>query len=317
MSWRLPPLNALRAFEAAGRHISFTRAGKELHVTPGAVSRQIKFLEESLGISLFDRTNRELRLTEAGKQYLITLSELFERLDKTTKRLLDTQREQQLHIYCSMTFTLRWLVPRLTSFHALYPKRDIRLTTTVPTPLLLSTGDIDVALRQGVGPWPDAIAHRLIDTELLPVCSPRLLEANPLREIADLKRHTLLHSLARPADWAAWLSAAGATDIDPEHGIRFESSSLAYQAAIEGIGCVIGQIALVFDDLLSGRLVAPFPLILKDGGAFQLVYHENAAHNVRLVEFRDWMMAEAARFRRSVTEAKLPIGPAAANRLAS
>ncbi len=125
MSWRLPPLNALRAFEAAGRHVSFTRAGEELHVTPGAVSRQIKLLEQILGMNLFDRSNRELRLTEGGKQYLTTLSEMFERLDKTTKRLLDTQREQQLHIYCSMTFTLRWLVPRLGSFHALYPKRDI------------------------------------------------------------------------------------------------------------------------------------------------------------------------------------------------
>lgn len=309
MSWRLPPLNALRTFEAAARHVSFTRAGEELHVTAGAVSRQVKALEEALGINLFDRTGRELRLTKGGQTYLITLSDLFERLDKATKQLCDAKREQQLHVYCSMTFTLRWLVPRLSSYHTLYPKRGIRLTTTPPTAVLLSTGDIDVAVRQGTGPWPDTVAHRLIDTELIPVCSPKLLDSLPLRKIGDLQRHTLLHSLARPNDWAAWLAAAGMPDIDAQHDIRFESSSLAYQAAIEGIGCAMGQVALVFDDLMAGRLVTPFDFVLRDGGAFQLVYDSSAASNRRLVEFRDWIMAEALRFKRSVAESKLKFGP--------
>ncbi|WP_052121526.1 transcriptional regulator GcvA [Inquilinus limosus] len=302
MAWRLPPLNALRAFEAAGRYVSFTRAAEELHVTPGAISRQIKLLEDFLGVELFDRTHRDLRMTDASRAYVGALTDVFERADNATKRLLNAHRERSLRIQSAMTFTLRWLMPRLPLFHKMYPTRELHLTTMLaPLPThYLVTGEVDVAIQQGRGDWDGVISHRLAGSELIPVCSPALLRADPpLREYNDLSRHTLLHSLARPDDWQDWLAAAGATDVDPARGLRFESSSLAYQAAIEGIGIAIGQMALVIEDLETGRLVPAFDFILQNGNAYHLMYYEHAAKNPRLVEFRDWILGEAARYEAS------------------
>ena len=291
MAWRLPPLNALKAVEAAGRHMSFTRAAEELHVTPGAISRQVRLLEDFLGTTVFERQNRELRLLDEGKAYLKSLSEIFERLDTTTRRFQHTRRARPLHIHCSMTFTLRWLVPRLTAFHASHPMREIRITTAVvPITSQLGTGDVDVMIELGSGDWPELISHRLADSELIPVCSPKMASgfSRPVN-VSELGRHTLLHSLARPDDWASWLKAAGGTDIDPYRGLRFESSSLAYQAAIEGMGVAIAQRCLVQDDLQTGKLTMPFDFSLKDGWGYFFIYLPSSAQEGRLVEFRDWL----------------------------
>ncbi len=296
MGWRLPPLNALKAAEAAGRHMSFTRAADELHVTPGAISRQVKLLEDFLGTTVFERKNRELRLLEEGKAYLKSLSEIFERLDTTTRRFQHTRRAQPLHIHCSMTFTLRWLVPRLTSFHASHPTREIRITTAVvPITSQLGTGDVDVMIELGSGDWPELISHRLADSELIPVCSPKTASAfsRPAR-VSALAGHTLLQSLARPDDWASWLKAAGGTGIDPYRGLRFESSSLAYQAAIEGMGIAIAQRCLIREDLKAGRLVMPFDFSLKDGWGYYFIYLPGSAQEGRLVEFREWLLRREA-----------------------
>lgn len=297
MGWRLPPLNALKAVEAAGRNMSFTRAAEELHVTPGAISRQVKLLEDFLGTTVFERKNRELRLLAEGEAYLKSLTEIFERLDATTRRFQDTRRARPLHIHCSMTFTLRWLVPRLTSFHASHPIREIRITTAVvPIIAQLNTGDIDVMIELGSGDWPELISHRLEDSELAPVCSAKVASAfsRPAR-VCELAGHTLLHSLARPDDWASWLRAAGGAGIDPYRGLRFESSSLAYQAAIEGMGIAIAQRCLIRDDLRAGKLVMPFDFSLKDGWGYYFIYLPGSAHETRLVEFREWLLnAEAA-----------------------
>lgn len=297
MGWRLPPMKALRAFEAAGRHVSFTRAAEELNVTPGAVSRQIKLLEEFLGVELFERTNRDLRIADASRTYVTALTDVFERIDSATKRLLNARRERSLHIHCTMTFTLRWLVPRLPLFHKLYPTREIRLTTALaPLPVhLLNTGDVDVVILLGQGKWEGLVSHRLAGSELVPVCSPKLMESGPpLREPNDLAQHTLLHSLARPDDWRDWLAAAGARGVDAGRGLSFESSSLAYQAAIEGLGVAIGQMALVIDDLEAGRLVPAMDFVFQNGNAYYLTYAEHAANSPQLIEFRDWIMGEAA-----------------------
>lgn len=304
---RLPPLNALRAFEAAGRHVSFTRAADELHVTPGAVSKQIKLLEEFLGVELFDRTNRDLSITDASGDYLGALSDAFERIDGATRRLLNFKRENALHIHCAMTFALRWLMPRLPLFLKLHPTREIRFSTSfTPMPThLLSGGEADVSIQLGQGDWDGLVAHRLAGGELVPVCSARLLASDPpLKRVEDLKDHTLLHSTARPNDWQDWLAAAGGHDIDASRGLRFESSSLAYQAAIDGVGVAIGQMALVIEDLELGRLVPPFDFVFQNGGAYYLTYVAGGARNPRLVEFRDWILGEADLY---ATKYRLPV----------
>jgi LysR family glycine cleavage system transcriptional activator len=298
MAWRLPPLNALRAAEAAGRHMSFTRAADELHVTPGAISRQVKLLEEYLGIPVFDRNNRELRMAPEAKAYLRVLSDTFQGLDGATRRFLDARRGRPLHIHCSMTFTLRWLVPRLTAFHASHPLREIRITTAVvPITSKLEEGDVDMMIELGDGDWPGLIYHRLADSELVPACSPKLLEQfSAARRPEELAGQTLLHSLARPDDWANWLAAAGAGSVDTYRGLRFESSSLAYQAAIEGMGVAIAQRCLVQEDLKAGRLVLPFDFSHKDGCGYFMIYLPALAQERRLVEFRDWILDPAAPF---------------------
>lgn len=288
-----PPLNPLRTFEAAGRHLNFSAAAEELHVTPGAVSRQIKVLEDFLGLALFQRGHREVRLTEAGETYLTALIDVFGRIDAATRRLTERRRGRSLHIWCSMTFAMRWLVPRLPAFHRANPDRDVLFTTSL-RPVDFSSGDVDVAVRIGPGNWPGVIAHELVRTELTPVCSPSLIETRgPLRSVEDLAGHTLLHSMLRPRDWGFWLKAAGARTVDPDHGVKFESSSLAYQAAIDGMGIAMGQRALIADDIALKRLVAPFELVLPDQTGFYLLYPEQTRQSPHLTVFRDWVLEEA------------------------
>jgi len=290
---RLPPLNPLRTFEAAARHQSFTRAARELHVTPGAVSRQVMVLEKFVGARLFERVNREVRLTPVGQRYLHDLSDVFDRIAASTLRAMQGVRERPLHVWCPMTFAMRWLVPRLPAFHAAHPGRDAIFTTSLK-PVDFSVHDADVAIRMGRGDWPGVISRHLVGIELLPVCSPRLLSGpTPLKTPRDLARHTLLQSVARPEYWRIWLEAAGAGDVDPDRGLTFESVSLAYQAALEGLGVAMGQHALVAEDLAVGRLVAPFGPRVPIDNAFYLVYPERLEDDAHLSTFRDWILAEA------------------------
>lgn len=299
MAPRLPPLNALRAFEAAGRLVSFTQAANELHVTPGAISRQIKLLEDYLGFELFERTSRDLRINEASRDYVIAMTDAFERIEAATNRLKNAHRERPLQIHSAMTFTLRWLMPRLPQFHKKFPKREIQLTTTLaPLPVhLVHSGEVDIAIQIGPGEWDGLVSHRLAGSELVPVCSPSLLkDGKPFTDPEALGDFTLLHSLARPDDWRDWLSAAGAKTVDAARGLRFESSSLAYQAAVEGIGVAIGQMALVIEDLERGRLVPAYDFVHQNGTAYYLTYMQQSARNPLLVEFRDWILGEATRY---------------------
>lgn len=316
MPRRLPPLNALRAFEAAGRHVSFTKAAEELFVTPGAISRQIKLLEEVLGVELFERTSRDLRITDEARDYVYALSDVFDQIDRATKRLMGAHSGRLLRIHCAMTFTLRWLVPRLPLFHRLYPTREIQLQTTLqPMPVSqLNMGDIDLAIQQGQGEWPGLIAHRLAGSALVPVCSPAMRETlGPEPSVETLANQTLLHSMARPDDWRDWLDAAGGGHIDDQRGLHFESSSLAYQAALEGIGIAIGQMSLVTDDLAAGRLVAPIDFVHDNGNAYYLTYAAHSETKPGLVEFRDWILGQAAEYEASLKKLKLgrPDGAAA------
>lgn len=293
MVWKLPPLNALRSFEAAARLKSFSAAADELCVTPGAISRQIKNLETFLGLDLFERTAREAKLTTSGRQYLEISTLLFSQLHGATKQLLSRGERRPLRIWSSMTFSMRWLVPRLSSYHAARSGPDVILTTSLK-PVDFRSGDIDIAIRYGTGSeWPDCTVIPLVKTDLVPVCSPKLAESGRFRKPADLAGTTLLHSLVRIDDWHRYFEAANVDSIDPYAGMRFESSILAYSAAEQNLGFALGQRALVRDDLRTGRLAAPVDFSIRSGGGFFLIYPENNDNEKELANFCNWIMAEA------------------------
>lgn len=298
MHGRMPPLNALRALEAAGRNVSFTKAADELHVTPGAISRQIRSLEDILGFPLFDRLHREVKLTTESQVYVEALTDAFNQIERATRRLIDSRKQNFLHIHTAITFTMRWLVPRLVTFHALHPKREIRMSTVLPGAADLTSLPTDVAIQIRspeiiAAAAPAIIGHLVMPIDLVPVGSPNLLKKGELsRDPARWETVTRLISSARPNDWGTWADAAH-VDIDPQQGILFESSSLAYQAAIEGIGVAIAMKGLVEEDLAAGRLVLAHDFVLATDTGFYLVYSQVAAAMKQVKEFRDWILEEA------------------------
>lgn len=287
------PLNALRAFEAAGRLMSFKQAADELHVTAGAISRQVALLEEHLGGPLFRRANRQIQLTREGANYLTAVAAALRDIEGATDAFLASRKRSPLHIWCPMTFGMRWLVPRLPKFRALHMEREVIFTTALGKVDIDYQGT-DVAIRIGSGRWPGTIAHRIASIDLLPVCSPQLMAEHRLETAEDLKRVTLLQSSARPDYWHAWLRAAGAQDVDPDRGVRFESVSLAYQMALDGAGVAMGQYALVAADIAAGRLLAPFDTTLHLDDSFWLLYPERLQHDPFVRSFRDWLLGEVA-----------------------
>jgi LysR family glycine cleavage system transcriptional activator len=301
MARRLPPLNSLRAFEAAARHLSFTKAADELHVTPAAISHQIKALEDYCGAPLFRRLTRALALTENGKSALPYLAEGFDRLAEGAARLGPAPDSGLLTVSVAPTFCAKWLVPRLDRFRSAHPAFDIRIDASDALASFAADG-VDVALRYGQGDYPGLVSECLMGEVVFPVCSPTLLDGpQPLRTPADLAHHTLLHVYWKMADdkapsWRMWLKAAGITGVDPERGPRFNVDSLVVQAAIAGQGVALANGALVGDDLAAGRLVRPFPPATEEPTAFcyYLVYPEDHAKNPKVRAFRDWVMAEAS-----------------------
>jgi LysR family glycine cleavage system transcriptional activator len=297
MVWHLPPLNALRAFEAAARHQSFTLAADELHVTPGAISRHIRALESALGIPLFIRNNRDVRLTRESEAYRDVLSDAFRRINAGTDSLLNTRRDGPLRITCSMIFAMRWLFPRLPRFHGRHPHRHISVATSLsPMPTQSETEAADAVIRLGTDEWPaNIISHRLFGSELVAICSPKLLENGPpLTTPNDLRHHTLLYSTLRPHSWPRWLRSAGITSVDLDKAVPFESSALTYAAAVEGLGIALGERALVGDDLRKGRLIVPLSFCHKNPESFHLIYPRTMDGVSRLKEFCAWVLAEAA-----------------------
>jgi LysR family glycine cleavage system transcriptional activator len=296
----LPPLNALRALEAAGRRANFSRAAEELNVTPGAISRQIRNLEIILGVSLFTRNFREVKLTPEGEVYCQALTEAFAQIQRVTRRLVDSHKEHHLHIHCPVTFTLRWLVRRLVIYHAIFPRREVQMSTGFPAVGEMDYFPTDVTIEVSSeaairAAGPDLIGHPLVPVDLVPVCSPRLVaEGGLCTRPADWARVKLLKSSARPRDWDLWAERTGVAEVHDCDGIFFASSSMAYEAAIEGIGVAIGMRALVEEDLRDGRLVVAHPQVVQTGTAFYLMYSKSAARMRQVREFRDWILAEAA-----------------------
>ncbi len=292
MNRKLPPLNALRAFEAAARHLSISKAADELNVTPAAVSHQVKALEDVLGVQLFLRLNRAMMLTDAGQLFLPGLRDGFDRLAEATERLGASDTSGALTVSTEHSFAAKWLVPRLGTFREAHPDIDVRLTPSLHL-VDFAREDVDVAVRYGRGDWPGLRAERLLTLTVFPVCSPKLLEGPPpLRTPDDLRHHTLLHEDISGADWRPWLLAAGAEDVDPTRGPRFDPS-LVLQAAVQGQGVALSYSALAAADLAAGRLVKPFDVSLPTDCAYYVVCPEAWAERPKIAAFRDWLLEEA------------------------
>jgi LysR family glycine cleavage system transcriptional activator len=297
---RLPPLNAVRYFEAAARHLSFTKAAGELNVTHGAISHQVKALEEWLGVPLFRRLNRALVLTEAGQAYRVPVREALERLADGTRAVRERIGSGARTVSTLPSFAAKWLVPRLGNFRAAWPDIDVRISATQKLVDFARDDDVDCAIRHGHGPtWPGCESDLLIAEDFGPVCSPKLLEGPiPLAEPADLSQHTLLQDYDWRVDlWDRWLALAGVTGLVGRRALSFNSSNLMIQAAIDGLGVALSQSVLCGDDLAAGRLIRPFRLSVASDAGYHIVVPRNAAALPKVVAFRSWLLDEAAAYK--------------------
>ncbi len=291
---RLPPLNALKAFEAGARHLSFTKAADELNVTQTAVSHQVRLLEEHLQVRLFRRLTRKVELTTEGRLLLPGLSEGFDRLAEAVALVGQHSDERVLTVSVTPSFGSKWLVGRLPRFWRSHADIELRIHHTMDL-VTFGRDETDMAVRYGSGQWPGLSAEYLLSVDLVPVCSPRLLEQGPkLEEPADLANHTLLHE-EDYEEWSQWLTSAGAEQVEPRRGQVLDDGWVMIQLAINGEGVALGSLALVADDLRAGRLVSPFDLRLSTGSAYHIVYPQGALNDPKVRTFRDWLLQEAGR----------------------
>jgi LysR family glycine cleavage system transcriptional activator len=316
---RFPPLNALRAFEAAARHSSFKIAAKELHVTPGAVSHQVKLLEEYLGVQLFRRLTRALELTTEAHAMLPKVREGLDALHAAVERVRSREEMASLTVVTPPNFAARWLMPRLSGFTLAHPTIELHLAArqsmvdqhengAFVVPEADSRADSPaVMVRFGSGHYPGSHVDEVFSAVYVPVCSPRLLEGeHPLRKPEDLRHHTLLHDDtvseegARPS-WNDWLQSVGVTDIDATRGPHFSNAALAMDAAIEGMGVTLAIKSLVTSEIETHRLAEPFDIAAPTGYAYYLVTPESAAQNRAVAAFREWLLDESRQERLTAT----------------
>ena len=314
MAHRLPPLNALKAFEAAARHLSVKKAAIELNVTPAAVSHQIRLLEDYLGVQLFHRYNRALELTDAARASLPKLREGFDALIQAVERLRSHVSGGVLTVSAAPSFAARWLMPRLHRFIAAHPEVDVRMSARMRRVSVDGKGDVaeratvetwlddsDIAILYGRGNYPGLWVKKLLDLTITPICSPQLLKGeHPLKVPSDLAHHMLLHDdtgdmYDNESFWGIWLSAAGVDGVDARRGPHFSHAVLAFEAAIDAVGVVATMPVLAAEDMAAGRLVAPFDLHVPLASAYYLVCQEMAATRPAVAIFRDWLLKEAIR----------------------
>ena len=299
-----PPLPALRTFEVAARHLSFTKAADELHVTQGAVSQQIKHLETSLGFALFHRGPRGLALTEKGRELAETAESAFRRLFGKIKELRQPEESGVITVSVSPSLAVKWLIPRLGRFHQRHPEVDVRIR---PDPIVIDVlaeaDSIDMAIRFGQGPFPGLSATPFMHETVFAVASPDLLaKGPPLRHARDLAHHTLLHSesvrleVNSMANWEVWLALLNVRDVKPEAGPTFPSSYMLLEAAIHGQGVALTWAALADDDLRAGRLVRLFDRALEGSMSYFALTTQTAAQKPKVVAFRDWLVEEGRAF---------------------
>lgn len=297
---RLPPLIAMRAFEAAARHGSFSLAAAELNITPAAVSQQVRYLEARLDVCLFIRRPRAVQITPSGLEYAQALGIALDQIAAATERVTTADRLGKLTVATTPSFAVKWLIPRLIRFQRRYPELDVRLSTSNSL-IDFSRQDVDLAVRYGRGQWPGVATKLLMTTELFPVCSPALLDAfGPLRTPKDLRRHTRLHLSVD--SWPKWLAAAGVDGLNAHRGPTYDDAGLLIQAAIEGQGIALGQRVLVEDDLAAGRLVRPFPLGVSSEAAYYVATPAGGFQRGKVKAFCDWLLEEAGPSRDAAPE---------------
>jgi len=313
---RLPPLQSVRAFDAAARHLSFTKAAEELFVTQGAVSQQVRQLEEYLGFKLFHRLPRQIHLTEEGAQLAQATTAGFSRIADEIERLTRVEETGVVTVSVLQSFAVKWLVPRLGHFRDAYPDIDVRIHADDRL-VDLRTEGIDLAVRFGSGHYPGLVCEMLMRDESFPVCSPAYLAANPeLKTPADVAGHQLLHDATtfmdhpHAADWEFWLNGVGAEGVDVSRGLRFNSGDMVIQAALMGQGIAMARTSLAALDLAAGNLVRPFAQSVASSGAYYLVYPEEHLRRPRVKAFVSWLKNEVAETLREIDpdEADAPVG---------
>jgi LysR family glycine cleavage system transcriptional activator len=301
MSARTYPLNALRAFEASARHLSFVKAADELFVTPAAISHQVKRLESYLGVRLFRRLPNGLLLTEAAQRLIGDLVEVFRQLDAAVERIRENRTRGVITLSVAPMFAVKWLLPRLHSFGTQHPDIDVLLSSSTQVVDLQRDG-FDAAVRVGRGRYAGLESVKLFDETVTPLCSPHLLRDAALRRPDDLQRFVLLHDDSMKSDvraptWTTWLQAAGATRVNASRGPHFNQPDHALQAAMDGAGVALGWRYLAADDIAAGRLVQPFELELPLRSAFYFVTPGSTARPPKIDALREWMTAELKRAR--------------------
>lgn len=285
---KLPYLNGVRAFEAAARHGSFAQAAGELNVTPAAISRMVRLLEERLGVALFDRKANRLVPTEAGRAYHVGLAPIFDALALLTEQVQGLSPERVLTVGVGPTFAIRWLIPRLARFRAVAPDIDVRITTGgAAAPF---AADWTCGVKLGPDGWDGLQSEPLFEADLIPVCAPSLAKA--IKTPMSLKRLALLRVVHAEDDWPRWLAAAEIDGVTAS-GPMFEFYGQALQAAADGLGVAIGIRPYIDDDLSAGRLLAPFPQTVPKGSRWWLIYDEARAREPAFQSFRDWILDEA------------------------
>jgi LysR family glycine cleavage system transcriptional activator len=286
------PLLALRAFEATARHLSVTKAAVELCVTPGAISQQVKQLEDTVGVALLQRKGRAIELTDAGQVLRPQLTQALDVMSLALDSIARTRSLKTLKLTLLPTLTEKWLMPRLARFHGAHPELDIQIMTSFRD-VDLETEGVDMASWIGTGLPPGVEGVRLFNDEFLPVCSPRLLRDGPhLGRVHDLEAFTLLHSVPRSDDWHQWLTLAGAPQLKPVNNLSFGNSSLAIQAAVDGVGVAMVQHEYVKSHLAAGSLVAPFELIARGRNGYYIGWSAKRPVGSAFELFRDWILAE-------------------------
>jgi LysR family glycine cleavage system transcriptional activator len=290
---RLPPLNALKAFEAAARHESFTRAAEELCVTQGAVSHQVKALEAGLAVKLFNRERQRLLITEAGRDYLAVIRDALDRIASGTERLIQRQGSGVLTVSTSPDFAAKWLVHRLGHFAEAHPEIDLRVSGTLHH-VDFAREDVDIAVRHGDGNWPGLDTVRLSPEQLFAVCSPKLLSGrHRLEKPADILKFPLIHLDSR-TDWTNWLQATRLDESAVVHGPILNRASMVIDAAINGQGIALARTTLAAWDLINRRLVKPFVESVPVSRTYWIVCPKASSTLPKIVTFRDWLLSEAA-----------------------
>lgn len=290
MPVRSLPLAALRAFEAAARHVSYSRAAEELNLTHGAISFQMRVLKEALGVDLFKRVGRRMELTAEGQRLFGYVRDGFARLEQGMEDVRDSRRGRMLTVSVHPGLASYWVIPRLAAFQRLHPEIDVSL---LPNTALVdfSREDIDMALRYGPGNWPGVVSVKLMDEEVFPVCSPRFNKGVLPKQPRDLAALALLRDARQP--WSDWFKSIGLDLPEPERGPVYNEPSLVLQAAIAGQGVALARGTLARPEIEAGHLVRLFPRGARARFSYYIVYPPAAASVPRIVAFRDWLLAEA------------------------